>query len=770
MRSGRGKCPQCKEIIVVDLEAPEIRCPFCGALLKKSAKTVAEVRAAEEERIKAAKAREEAIEEEKAESAAPAAAPEAENPALKEEAAFPSVMTEDERSEAEFGETALKNEALNAANEMSDEELAMMDEALPEGSELLSGEAPEAEVQTDPEETVVYSSVSMEDDAPAEEENPSDEAAEEEENADLSANAEVTLEDDGSSFDEALPSDLIEDEAPAEESAEEGAKENAGSEADVSDADAALFDDEAPAFLTESETSEETAPAEEAVSPEVSPAEDSAREETPAEEIASTEEIPAEDAVSPEEIKVPAPAEDAPLEERAEEGALPAEEEVPEGVAAEENASEENALEIASPEEFFGEEAPVSEEESAEGAAEQAESGESAIEVESAESADANEEGETAADSGASESEGAKEAEEAPQYTAEDMAFAASLSDVRRKQYVAPTSKGAQKAIKAERPAKKKAAQAGGKNSMGIYKKPIAAIIMLLSIVGVLFYLAYGLFITRWFDYGALALADGISADLFAGSPSLLGQLPKSWIGGVAGILPVFGGEYFLQYLTIILAGIVGLISILGITGKKGKLGFIFILLADAVWCVLRLWSMHGGVPYFFEMDSMAKIIADYGKYIEYGIYGLLLLGGVSIVISFASGSSEFEMTIGSAILPIIYMAILVAGYVALLVLPGMMKFTISATVMRYILFGVWGLTLLLTIVGVHSSTLSRGVNGYLSCAVLLAITLMFATNVVISYVAKETDVSALVTIFTAIVPGLALMPLASFAAADLRN
>ena len=56
MRSGRGKCPQCKEIIVVDLDAAEIRCPLCHALLKQSSKTVAEVKAEEEARIAAAEA------------------------------------------------------------------------------------------------------------------------------------------------------------------------------------------------------------------------------------------------------------------------------------------------------------------------------------------------------------------------------------------------------------------------------------------------------------------------------------------------------------------------------------------------------------------------------------------------------------------------------------------------------------------------------------------------------------------------------------------
>ena len=64
MRSGRGKCPQCKEIIVVDLDAKEIRCPLCNALLKKSSKTVEEVRAEEEARIAAAQAREQALAEE----------------------------------------------------------------------------------------------------------------------------------------------------------------------------------------------------------------------------------------------------------------------------------------------------------------------------------------------------------------------------------------------------------------------------------------------------------------------------------------------------------------------------------------------------------------------------------------------------------------------------------------------------------------------------------------------------------------------------------
>ena len=71
MRSGRGKCPQCKEIIVVDLDAPEIRCPLCNALLKKSQKTVEEVRAEEEARVAAALAREKALEEEAAAAETP---------------------------------------------------------------------------------------------------------------------------------------------------------------------------------------------------------------------------------------------------------------------------------------------------------------------------------------------------------------------------------------------------------------------------------------------------------------------------------------------------------------------------------------------------------------------------------------------------------------------------------------------------------------------------------------------------------------------------
>ena len=303
---------------------------------------------------------------------------------------------------------------------------------------------------------------------------------------------------------------------------------------------------------------------------------------------------------------------------------------------------------------------------------------------------------------------------------------------------------------------------------MSIYKKPIGLLLMLFSIAGTLFYLAYGLFLTRW-DIGLLVMAEGkITTDLISGMPSLLGQLPKSWVGAFIEKLPVFGGEYFLQYVAIGFCGIVGLISLLGLTGKKGKLGFLFVLLADAVFFLYTVWLLHGGKPYFIKIDQMPKILSDYGTYIYYGVYGLLLLAAIAFAASLGSGASDYGTTAGTAILPILYLAILVAGYVAILVLPGMAKITITATIMRYAIFGVWGVSLVFTILGIHNGSTSRGVNGWLSWSLLTAMTLFFAVNVVIKYLAKELDPSNLTMLFTAVAPGLPLLPFASFTAADL--
>ena len=311
---------------------------------------------------------------------------------------------------------------------------------------------------------------------------------------------------------------------------------------------------------------------------------------------------------------------------------------------------------------------------------------------------------------------------------------------------------------------------------MGIYKKPIAFIMMLLAIAGTLIYLAYGLFMTQWQTYGAAVLLAGkVDAEMIAGAPCLLGQLPKSWLGFMSK-LPLLGGNYFLQYVTLGICGSIGLIALLGLTGKKGKLGFLFVLLADAVYCLYKLWTMHEGKTYFVKISKMPEILEKLSKafggvmIVDYVVYGLLLLAGIFFVASLASGGSEFGTTGGAGALPILYMALLVAGYVALLVLPSMKKLTITADLMRYIVYGVWGLSFLITIVGIHNGQLSRGVNAWLSWGLLMAMVLMFVTNVVLEFVAKSSDKSALQFVFMSISPALPLMTVASFTAADLRN
>ncbi|MCR4726521.1 MAG: hypothetical protein K5753_04805 [Clostridia bacterium] len=874
MRSGRGKCPQCKETIVIDLDQPELRCPYCNALLKKSAKSVSEVKAEEKARIKAAEekekeriaAEEEAekerlIAEEKAKEEALAAEKAAEEKALaekkaaeekalaeqkaaeekaKEEALAAEKAKEEKETpaadeeESEFGEDALKQEALNAANEISDEELAMMDETFPEEekaeeapaeeaepieateetpaseeipaeeaaeseaetpveeapveetpaeesaddfdeslladipdaivgeipaeetpveeqsaeetSDLISDEVPEEEAPAPAsDETMVYSSIAMDDDVPAEKEESEEEDDEPEEEEDLSKKGEVALEDDGSSFDDISP-DLISDAAPETAPAEEAAENE---ESEVSDEDAALFDDETPAFLTPDS------------------AEESAVEETAAEEAPVEESVAEETAAEEAELDVPEIAEPETEESASVEPEV-AEPEVAEPETAEPEVAEpESTLEIESPE--------VEEPAPAESASEE-------VKQEAEPEVEETRKERRAREKAAKKAEEEAAAQETPAYTDEDMAFAASLSDLGTRRYVAPKSAGAKKAIryvapgmengkkqnKAER--EQKAAPAGGK-TMGIYKKPIAFLLMLLSIAGVLIYLAYGLFITHWADYGLAVMAEGkITADLIAGAPSLLGQLPKTWLSVFIDKLPLIGGDYFLQYATIGFCGAVALISILGLTGKKGKLGFLFVLLADAVFCFYTLWSMHGGTPYFITIEKLPEILAEYGKYVDYGVYGLLLLAAIAFAVSLSSGSSEFGTTAGTAVLPIIYMAILVAGYAAILVLPGVMKITITATIMRYAILGVWGVSLLFTLIGIHNGSTSRGVNGWLTWALLTAMTLFYAAIVVLSYVGKELDVTNLLTLFTSVAPGLPLLTFASFAASDLRN
>ena len=315
MKSGRGKCPQCKEMIVVDLEAPEIRCPFCNALLKKSAKTVAEVRAENEAREAAAKARMAALEEEatpaeEIATAAPAedipapvveeasaTAPVAEETPIAEETAAPEAATEtvdeiglsdeelaamDETASDAFSEENATEPAQEEAVDeigLTDEELAMMDEApndalTPEetsedavAEEVVTEDAPQEEAPAQAEEPLVFGSIAATDEGQTEDA-VEEESEESEEAEDASAEDDFVPHDNIEFADDIDPALVAEENAavePLEEvSEEQSAPETAESEA-VSEEETPVTEEAAQSDETEDAlepASEDLAPAE----------------------------------------------------------------------------------------------------------------------------------------------------------------------------------------------------------------------------------------------------------------------------------------------------------------------------------------------------------------------------------------------------------------------------------------------------------------------------------------------------------------------------
>ena len=627
MRSGRGKCPQCKEIIVVDLDAQEIRCPLCHALLKKSSKSVEEVRAEEEARIAAAKAREQALaaeaEEEQVAAAADIAAEAdvaVETPA-EEVAPAEEAIPEEADIDIPTEEPAAEENAEEApADEigLTDEELAAMDDV---PSDEITAEAPA-------EEEAVAEDIDV----------PSEEAAE--------APAEEPVDEIGLTDDELAAMDDV---PPTEEEVA----------ATVEDAEEADID-----IPTEEPAAEENA--------EEAPAEDA--EEPAAEEAIPVEEAPAGEAV-PADVPVAEETEEIPVEEEAEEVAA---EEIPEEPAAEEPA--------------------------------------------------------------------------AYVPTEEDMAFAASLSEGGRsktpgKGFVATVAVNNGKPAKEDKKKKKeraeKAASDKGENKMNdnaIYKKPVAVLMMILSILTAAFFFLY---------YKTLTL----------------GFISESLLLKVADILPTFGGEKFPLYVETIFAGLILVISILGLTGKRGTVAFIFVLLADLVYVAQNV------ILGFVNITFLADILSKFGEYVTYGMFGLLLLGAIFFAISLVKGSDDFEIHGGTAILPLIYLALVILGYAALVVLPKFISgFTVSAAIERYAIYGIWGLAFLLTLIGVHSATASRGANAWLLFSATMAFVLIFAASVVIQKLGASRSMESYPEIYYAISPVIALFPLAGLAAADLRN
>lgn len=640
MRSGRGKCPQCKEIIVVDLDAPEIRCPLCNALLKKSQKTVEEVRAEEEARVAAALAREKALAEKAAETEVPVEeAPEA----AVEEA--PAAEVAEEAVEVVPAETA--EEALDADVDISlpeeaaeevpadeigltDEELAAMDE-VPPAEEEASAEAAEPvdEIGLSDEELAA-----MDDGIPTEEE---------------------TAEDDAAFADIDVP-----------EQTEDGAEE-----ADL----------DIPVSVEVEEPAAEEAPDEEA-----------AEEETPAEEEPLGGEVELADEGDVPEIPV---------------------EEAPDDVASDETPVEETAEEPA----LEVEEAP---------------SGDEPIEIE--------------LEDPVAEEALAEENVYVP--TEEDMAFAASLSEGTKrapgKGFVAVVDPTANPVKKQKEKKERKEKAPKGENKMSgtaIYKKPIAVIMMLLSIIAAAFYFLY-------IRVEALGLISDSLTDF-------------------ANKLPTFGAEKFELYKKTIFAGLILVISVLGMTGKKGAIGFLFVLLADLVYVAQ---NVIGG---YVTIEKLEELLVQFEEYIEYGKLGLLLLAAIFFAAAMISGKEDYEFSGAAAILPVLYMLVVGAGFAASVILTKLEVFIVTDDMLRYYTLGALGLPVLLTLIGVHSKTASRSANGWLIFGTLFALVLLGAAEIVLTKLieAKGSVLDAKYSdIVTMITPVIAFFGVAGFAASDLRN
>ena len=666
MRSGRGKCPQCKEIIVVDLDAKEIRCPLCNALLKKSSKTVEEVRAEEEARIAAAQAREQALAEEAAAAAETTPEEVAEAPSEPVAEAPAEEVSPEEVSAEESQEEQAPVDEIG----LSDEELAAMDETIPE-EVTEDSVAEEADI-----------------DVPAAEEEQAEEPVD-----------EIGLSDEElAAMDEAIPvEDTAADDAdeldiPASIEAEEVAPEetDAPAESDeVAEEDAAEIDDALP--------TDEVA------------AEDASTEEAP------TEDIPVENA----DIDVPAeenPAEEIPVEVTddvpTQEVPVETVDDIPAEIAAEPAAEtdEEDRPSEKDVEEALAEEIPLEEP-----TEEQPE-------------------------------------EESNEYvpTEEDMAFAASLSEGNKREqgkgYFVPvvnTGAPVDKKDKKEKKAKKekKVADKGANvNENAIYKKPVALIITILSVLTAAFFFLY---------YKVLTI----------------GFISESLMTKVSEALPTFGGDNFSLYVQTIFVGLLAVISILGITGKRGRVAFIFVLLADLVYAAQTVLLGYVDIP------KLAEILLSYGEYVSYGVFGLLLIGAIFFAVSIIRGSDDFEIHGATAIVPLIYLALALVGYAALVVLPQMIDgFVVTTEIEHYVIYAIWGLAALLTLVGVHNAQASRGANAWLLFAATVIIVLLYGASVVLTKMDAGRNLEIYPEIFYAVSPVIALFPLAGFAASDMRN
>ena len=714
MRSGRGKCPQCKEMIVVDLDAPELRCPFCHALLKKSKKTPAEVRAEEEARIAATLPREEALAEEAREAEQVAAPVEEAAPApVETPVEAPAEAPVEEPAKEPVAEEPATEEVAPAAEEIpdevgiSDEELAAMDEA------PVAEEEATPELAEEPAEQVDEIGISDEE---------------------LAAMDDVPPQEDDEP--QVYASVADEEEVPAEEPAEETPVE----EEPIGTENVALADDEPVSDDTLAEEADVAAPVEEV-------------NEAPAEEPEALDDLPSLDDDIPEET----PVKDAPVEEPAEDAVseyvlaedIPAEEALAEDIPAEESITEEPANEEipAEAEEVASEEAPKAAEKPSSFAAmfgasfarfgnasAVSEPAEEPVAEEPAEEEVAEEE--IADEEVISEEEGADSDQYVP--TEEDMAFAASLSETGN----APASKpkpAAPVGFRKQEQAGQKAPVKGEetmKEGKAIFKKPVAALMFVLAILAGAFYFLY-------FNVAALAM------------------ISNSFAANVVKTLPKIDAPYVMM----IFWGLIAVITILGMTNKKMLPAFVLALCA----VLFRLgWDL--ATYYLIDNGDFMKFYIDYNQYVHYFISLVVLVSAILFVVGFEK--KDFKTSNVMCILPVLYFTVLLV-WIAAIELVGDLSEDFSFLIylfeyFDYALYAVWGCALLITLVGVHNKDLSRSNNAWLLFMTLLIVALGYVAKYLYPQFGKSTYYQYYVMDY--ITPILSLIGVAGFAAADLRH
>ena len=764
MRNVHGICPECHSRISIDLDAAVVECPICHRRLKTkktnnpdvakapapaaqgvsmpagmehdaAARQTVETPAAFSDPTPAepvpvsipsdvelpdempkdvdlpeetpAPAEEPIPEEAPAPEAEPAPAeeptpePEPEEDAMTEEEAMALAASLDEDSipaaetsaeESPEAEAAAEEEAPSEeidADEISAEELALMDDVPP----AMSTEASD--------ETIVYSSVSDEDDTPAPDEDEAEEPAEEEE-ALGDGMKELSADTEGS--------DLA-----VEDAAEEPAPEEiAAPEEPASEEDDDFTIEEAPAV--------EDAPA---------PAEETPADETPA-DAAPAEEAGEAEANEGPAVETPV-AEEPTVEEPAGEESAPAEP-VAEAPAAE--AAEEPTAPVLAP-------APVEEAPAAETAA-------------------------------ADETEGLA-------YSEEDFAAAGEI-DVRTADVRTFRAPKHPPVVVRSAPAKQpeqsttQTKQAQGNiptpsspaDHTRIYAKPVAIILAVLSLLFVLVELTYGLFV-RSTEYAGVFLSGNLEGAVYAEAPALIAALPADILSKVLGFLPVFGGDNFRLIITAVYYGILALIAIFGITGKRGKVGSILLLLAVVVLGMPRIWALNGDKFFFIPYEGISDILVKYHHFILAGGYLLLVLAGVFYVVGFSRAKETYSFSFWAGFIALLFGLIVLLGGAALIVGSVLKKLPdILVTYFGYGLLGGFGITVLLTLIGVHRADLSRSANGYLAAYELIAFGFLAALAAVLPrYIDADFN---LISRFVGAMTSALAIGAAGFAFADLRN